>query len=222
MGKEDMKTDAQLKKDVQDELGWDPAVNATNIGVIVKDGIVTLTGHLESFAEKFAAERAAERVSGVQALAMEVEVLLRNRDRRNDVDIASAARNALTWNTVVPDSRIHIKVENGWITLTGEVDWDYQRRAAERALRDLLGVVGVKNLIAVKARVSIPDVQKKITEALERQAETEAKQVQVLVNGSRVTLRGRVHSWPERQAAQIAAWSAPGVTNVVNEIALTP
>ena len=222
MGKEDMKTDAQLKKDVQDELGWDPAVNATNIGVIVKDGIVTLTGHLESFAEKFAAERAAERVSGVQALAMEVEVLLRNRDRRNDVDIASAARNALTWNTVVPDSRLHIKVENGWITLTGEVDWDYQRRAAERALRDLLGVVGVKNLIAVKARVSIPDVQKKITEALERQAETEAKQVQVLVNGSRVTLRGRVHSWPERQAAQIAAWSAPGVTNVVNEIALTP
>ena len=217
-----MKTDAQLKKDVQDELGWDPAVNATNIGVIVKDGIVTLTGHLESFAEKFAAERAAERVSGVQALAMEVEVLLRNRDRRNDVDIASAARNALTWNTVVPDSRIHIKVENGWITLTGEVDWDYQRRAAERALRDLLGVIGVKNLIAVKARVSIPDVQKKITEALERQAETEAKQVQVLVNGSRVTLRGRVHSWPERQAAQIAAWSAPGVTNVVNEIALTP
>jgi osmotically-inducible protein OsmY len=217
-----MKTDAQLKKDVQDELAWDPAVNATNIGVIVKDGIVTLTGHLESFAEKFAAERAAERVSGVQALAMELEVLLPNRDRRNDADIASAARNALTWNTVVPDSRIHIKVENGWITLSGEVDWDYQRRAAERALRDLLGVVGVKNLIAVTARVSVPDVQKKIVEALERQAETEAKQVQVLVNGSRVTLRGRVHSWPERQAAQIAAWSAPGVTNVVNEIALNP
>jgi osmotically-inducible protein OsmY len=217
-----MKTDAQLKKDVQDELAWDPAVNATNIGVIVKDGIVTLTGHLESFAEKFAAERAVERVSGVQALAMELEVLLPNRDRRNDADIASAARNALTWNTVVPDSRIHIKVENGWITLSGEVDWDYQRRAAERALRDLLGVVGVKNLIAVTARVSAPDVQKKIVEALERQAETEAKQVQVLVNGSRVTLRGRVHSWPERQAAQIAAWSAPGVTNVVNEIALNP
>lgn len=217
-----MKTDAQLKKDVQDELSWDPAVNATNIGVIVKDGIVTLTGHLESFAEKFAAERATERVSGVQALAMEVEVRLPNRDRRNDADIASAARNALTWNTVVPDSRIHIKVESGWITLTGEVDWDYQRRAAERALRDLLGVVGVKNLIAVTARVSAPDVQKKIIEALERQAETEAKQVQVLVNGSRVTLRGRVHSWPERQAAQVAAWSAPGVTNVVNEIALTP
>ena len=217
-----MKTDAQLKKDVQDELSWDPAVNATNIGVIVKDGIVTLTGHLESFAEKFAAERATERVSGVQALAMEVEVRLPNRDRRNDADIASAARNALTWNTVVPDSRIHIKVESGWITLTGEVDWDYQRRAAERALRDLLGVVGVKNLIAVTARVSAPDVQKKIIEALERQAETEAKQVQVLVSGSRVTLRGRVHSWPERQAAQVAAWSAPGVTNVVNEIALTP
>jgi osmotically-inducible protein OsmY len=217
-----MKTDAQLKKDVQDELAWDPAVNATNIGVIVKDGIVTLTGHLESFAEKFAAERAVERVSGVQALAIELEVLLPNRDRRNDADIASAARNALTWNTVVPDSRIHIKVENGWITLSGEVDWDYQRRAAERALRDLLGVVGVKNLIAVTARVSVPDVQKKIVEALERQAETEAKQVQVVVNGSRVTLRGRVHSWPERQAAQIAAWSAPGVTNVVNEIALNP
>lgn len=216
-----MKTDAQLKKDIQEELGWDPAVNATNIGVIVKDGIVTLTGHLDSFAEKYAAERAAERVSGVQALTMEVEVVLPSRDRRNDADIASAARNALTWNTVVPDSRIHIKVERGWITLTGEVDWDYQRKAAERALRDLLGVVGVKNHINLATHVSIPDVQKKITEALERQAETDAKQVQVLVDGSRVTLRGKVHSLPERQAAQVAAWSAPGVTSVVNEIALT-
>jgi osmotically-inducible protein OsmY len=215
-----MKTDAQLKKDVQEELTWDPAVNATNIGVIVKDGIVTLTGHLDSFSEKYAAERAAERVSGVQGLAMELEVRLPNRDRRSDADIANAARNALTWNTVVPDSRIHIKVEGGWITLTGEVDWDYQRRAAERSLRDLLGVVGVKNLIGVAAHVSVPDVQKKIREALERQAETEAKQVQVLVDGSRVTLRGKVHSWPERQAAQIAAWSAPGVTTVVNEISL--
>jgi osmotically-inducible protein OsmY len=217
-----MKTDAQLKKDIQDELGWDPAVHATDIGVIVKDGIVTLTGHLSSYAEKYAAERATERVSGVQALVMEVDVRLPSSSKRDDADLANAARNALAWNVVVPDSHIQLKVEKGWVTLTGEVEWDYQRKAADRAVRDLLGVVGVSNLIKVKPHVSTSDVQKKIQEALARQAETEAQQLQVLVDGSRVTLRGKVHSWVERQAAQGAAWSAPGVTNVVNELALAP
>ena len=213
-----MKTDAQLKKDIQDELGWDPAVHATDIGVIVKDGIVTLTGHLSSYAEKYAAERATERVSGVQALVMEVDVRLPSSSKRDDADLANAARNALAWNVVVPDSHIQLKVEKGWVTLTGEVEWDYQRKAADRAVRDLLGVVGVSNLIKVKPHVSTSDVQKKIQEALARQAETEAQQLQVLVDGSRVTLRGKVHSWVERQAAQGAAWSAPGITNVVNEV----
>lgn len=217
-----MKTDAQLKKDILDELTWDPAINATDVGVIVKDGVVTLTGHLASYAEKYAAERATERVSGVQALVMEVEVRLPSSSKRNDADVANAARNALAWSVVVPDGHIQLKVEKGWVTLSGDVEWDYQRKAADRAVRDLMGVVGVSNLIKVKPHVSTTDVQKKIQEALARQAETEAKQLQVLVDGSRVTLRGKVHSWVERQAAQGAAWSAPGVTNVVNELALAP
>ena len=217
-----MKTDAQLKKDIQDELSWDPEIHATDVGVIVKDGVVTLTGHLASYAEKYAAERATERVSGVLALVMEVEVRLPSSSKRNDADIASAARNALTWSVVVPDSRIQLKVEKGWITLSGEVEWDYQRKAADKAVRDLLGVTGVSNLIKVAPHVSTTDVQKKIQDALARQAETEAKQLQVIVEGSRVTLRGKVHSWVERQAAQGAAWAAPGVTNVVNELALAP
>lgn len=217
-----MKTDAQLKQDILDELKWDPAVNETDVGVIVKDGVVTLTGHLGSFAEKYAAERAAQRVSGVKAMAVEAEVRLPNGANRDDSDIATTARNALVWSVSVPDGLIQLKVEKGWITMSGEVEWDYQRKAADRAVRDLMGVVGVTNLIRVKPHVSPVDVQKHIQDALARQAELEAKKLQVIVDGSRVTLRGKIHSWAERQAAQGAAWSAPGVANVVNELVLSP
>ncbi|MBK5206375.1 MAG: BON domain-containing protein [Polaromonas sp.] len=213
-----MKTDVQLQKDIIDELAWDPAINATDVGVIVKDGVVTLTGHLTNYAEKYAAERAARRVSGVKALAIDIEVRLSPSYKRSDADIAEAAQRALEWNIVVPDNCIQPMVENGWITLSGEVEWDYQRKAAERSVRDLLGVVGVTSLIEVKPRVSSSDIEKSIHDALMRQAEREAKRLQILVDGSRVTLRGKVHSWPELRAIEGAAWAAPGVSSIVNDL----
>lgn len=215
-----MKTDAELKKDVLDELSWDPAVKATELGVIVQDGVVTLTGHLSSYARKHAAERAVQRVSGVKALVVETEVRLPTSDRRNDADIAIAAQNALTWNVSVPDGLLRVKVEKGWVTLSGNVEWEYQRSSAEQAVRNLLGVVGVANLIRVIPRISPGDVQRSIQEALARHAAREARQLQIVVDGSRVTLRGKVDSWAEREAIQGAAWSAPGVSSVVNELSL--
>lgn len=217
-----MKTDAQLKKDILDELAWDPAINATEIGVVVKDGVVTLTGLLTNYAEKYAAERAARRVSGVKALAVDIEVRLSPSYKRTDTDIAAAAQRVLDWNVAVPANRIQPMVENGWITLSGEVEWDFQRKAAERSVRDLFGVVGVTNLVKVKPKVAPSDIEKNIHDALVRQAEREAKHLQILVDGSQVTLRGKVHSWTERRATQGAAWAAPGVANVVNELTVEP
>jgi len=213
-----MKTDTQLRNDIQAELTWAPDVKSSDIGVIVKDGVVTLTGHLSSYAEKYAVERAAQRVYGVKALAIELTVKLPFDNQRTDADIALAAERALEWNVLVPDGKIHPMVEKGWLSLNGEVEWDYQRNAAEVAVRDLMGVTGVSNLVKVKPRVSPADVEKKIHEALSRQADREARKLSISVDGSHVTLRGTVHSWTERDAVQGAAWSTPGVTVVVNDL----
>ncbi|MDM0078609.1 BON domain-containing protein [Variovorax sp. J2P1-59] len=215
-----MKSDAMLRSDIVAELNFDPAVtvNATDIGVIVKDGVVTLSGHPTSHAEKHAIERAVQRVKGVKALAVEMSVRIPAGGERTDADIAAAAENALEWNVLVPDDAVHPMVEDGWVTLNGRVEWDYQRRAAEVAVRNLLGVKGVTDLVEVKARFTPADVERKITEALQRQADRDARHIQVLVNGGQVTLRGTVKSWAERRAAQGAAWSAPGVANVVNNL----
>jgi len=213
-----MKTDTQLRNDIMAELNWDPAVKANDIGVIVKGGVVTLTGNLSNYAEKYAVERAVQRVSGVKAMAIEMKVQLATGYERNDSDIALAAERALQWNVLVPDDKVRPVVEKGWITLNGDVAWDYQRSAAEKAVRDLLGVVGVTNLIKVVPQVTADDVKKSIHDALVRQADREAKQVEIAVVGSQVTLRGKVHSWAERTAAQGAAWSAPGVATVVNNL----
>ncbi|WP_295985436.1 BON domain-containing protein [uncultured Variovorax sp.] len=213
-----MKTDTQLRNDIQAELSWAPEVKSSDIGVIVKDGVVTLTGHLSSHAEKYAVERAVQRVYGVKALAVELTVKLPFDNQRTDADIALAAERALEWNVLVPDGKIHPMVEKGWLSLTGEVEWDYQRSAAEVAVRDLMGVTGVSNLVKVKPRVSPADVEKKIHDALSRQADREARKLSIAVDGSHVTLRGTVHSWSERDAVQGAAWSTPGVTVVVNDL----
>jgi len=213
-----MKTDTQLRNDIQAELNWAPEVKSSDIGVIVKDGVVTLTGHLSSYAEKYAVERAVQRVYGVKALAVELTVKLPFDNQRTDADIALAAERALEWNALVPDGKIHPMVEKGWLSLTGEVEWDYQRSAAEVAVRDLMGVTGVSNLVKVKPRVSSADVEKKIHDALSRQADREARKLSIAVDGSHVTLRGTVHSWSERDAVQGAAWSTPGVTVVVNDL----
>jgi osmotically-inducible protein OsmY len=213
-----MKTDTQLRNDIQAELNWAPDVKTSDIGVIVKDGVVTLTGHLASYAEKYAVERAVQRVHGVKALAIELNVKLPFDNQRTDADIAMAAERALEWNVLVPDDKIHPMVEKGWLTLNGEVEWDYQRSAAESAVCNLMGVTGVSNLVKVKPKVSPADIEKKIHDALSRQADREARQLAITVNGSQVTLRGTVHSWTERDAVQGAAWATPGVTVVVNDL----
>ena len=213
-----MKTDAQLKTDVTNELQWDPSINATNVGVAVKDGIVTLTGHLETYAEKFAIERATQRVEGVKAVAVELDVKLAPSHQRSDTEIAQAAESALKWHSVVPESRVQIKVERSWLTLSGELDWEHQRESAYKAVRALTGVVGVSNLIMLKPQVTPGNIANRIREALTRHAEREAKHIEVDIAGSTVILRGRVDSWAERFAAQGAAWAAPGITSVLNKL----
>jgi osmotically-inducible protein OsmY len=213
-----MKSDAQLRSDVLAELDWDPAIQAATVGVTAKDGVVTLSGHLASFSEKYAAERAARRVRGVKALAVEITVKLPDGGERSDADIALAAERALEWSVLVPPGRIKPMVEGGWISLTGEVEWEYQRRGAENAVRHLLGVRGVSNMVKISPKVRAEDVEKKLHDALSRQADREASRIQIAVNGSQVTLRGKVHSWSESIAAQGAAWSAPGVDSVVNSL----
>jgi osmotically-inducible protein OsmY len=213
-----VKTDSQLKKDVESELGWDPSIDATHVGVTVKDGVVTLTGHLETYAEKFAIERVVQRVAGVRAIAVELDVRLDPGHKRTDGELAAAAEAALRWHALVPEDRIKVKVEKGWLTLSGEVDWDYQRTQAVKAVRTLTGVVGVSNNIALKPQVTPANVSQRIRDALARQAEREARNIEVQIDGPVVTLRGKVHSWAERSAAQGAAWSAPGITTVVNRL----
>lgn len=215
-----MKTDLQLRNDVSAELEWDPSINASQIGVAVKDGVVTLTGHLDTYAEKHAAERAAQRVRGVRGIAVEVDVKLDAGHKRSDSEIAAAAESAFKWHALIPEDQIQVKVEKGWITLMGEVRWDYQRREAEKAARSLIGVVGVSNAITLKPVTNPANIASRIHDALTRHADEEAKHIEVIVKDAKVILRGKVDSWAERSAANAAAWSAPGVTSVVNELAV--
>ncbi len=216
-----MKTDTQLQRDITAELKWEPSVHAEQIGVEVKDGIVTLAGHVSSFAEKWDAERAAQRVSGVKALAIEMDVKLPGSSKRIDADIARAAENTLLWTTYLPKDCVKVMVENGWITLSGELDWEYQRHAAGDAIRHLMGVAGVSNQIVLKPKVSMGAVKADIEAALKRRATTDAQNIFVDVRGADVTLSGSVPSWSERDLARESAWSTPGVQNVVDNITIT-
>lgn len=213
-----MKTDTELKADVIAELAWDSAINPTGIGVIVKHGVVTLTGHLESFAEKHAVERAVHRVAGVRGIALELDVKLSAAHKRSDSEIAQAAATALLWNSNVPDGRVQVEVENGWVTLTGELDWNYQIASAEQCVNSLLGVCGLTNKIAIKPRVNSKDIAAEITSALTRQAVREAKHIGIEVRGGIVTLKGKVHSLAERDAAVGVALTARGVSQVLDKI----
>ncbi len=209
-----MKTDKQLQQDVITELAWEPSVTSTQIGVEVTDGVVTLAGHVGSYIEKWEAQRAAQRVSGVKALAVEMDVTLSGSGVRNDVDIARAASNVLRWSTYWPEDQIQLLVESGWITLTGELDWEYQREAAERSVRGLMGVTGISNQIVLKSSEASRPVKSEIEAALKRRIHSDARHIIVDVDGADVSLRGTVHSWAERDAARSAAWSTPGVNNV--------
>jgi len=213
-----MKTDSDIKKDVLSELLWDPLVSDTKVGVTVNEGVVTLTGHLDTYAEKVAAKRAAERVSGVKAIAVEIDVVPVGAHQRSDTEIALAVEHALSWNTSVPQDRVKVTVEKGWVILTGDLDWNFQRRAVERMVRPLKGVVGITDNIKLKTLPVPLKLRERIQDALTRQAMREARRIDVIVEGSEVTLRGQVHSWAEKNAAEGASWSAPGVVSVNNQL----
>ena len=215
-----MKTDKQLKMDITEELKWEPRVRDEAIGIEVRDGVVTLTGSVPDFAQRMRAERAVERVAGVRAVAQELTVKVPNTHERSDTDLAHQVANTLAWDTEVANQPIKAKIENGWVTLEGQVDWPFQRNAPERAVRYLFGVKGVSNLLTVKSHASTYDVADHITAAFRRGAEADAKKINVSATNGKVTLTGTVRSWPERADAQRAAWSATSVTEVDNRLAV--
>jgi len=218
---EEEMTDLKIRQDVLDELAFEPSVDAANIGVSVEDGIATLSGHVTSYAEKLAAEDVAMRVKGVRAVTVDIEVRYPERKQHADDQIASRALDIITWNTALPEGPIHVKVEGGWVTLSGDVHWQFQKTAAEEAVRKLGGVRGVINLIVVRPGPTVTDVRGRIEAALRRNAEVDAGKISVEVHDRRVVLEGGVRAWNERAAAERAAWSVPGVSAVENHIRIT-
>lgn len=211
-----MKTDSQVQHDVLAELKWEPSVDAAQIGVTVQDGIVTLDGTVSSYTQKWDAERVAQRVAGVRALAVDMDVKLPGSSKRIDTDIARSAGNALKWVNSLPKDTVSVMVEDGWITLSGEVDWQYQRESAAAAVRGLLGVIGVSDMVSIKHKPPHEHVKADIEAALKRRALAEIAGVQVVVQGGDVTLSGVVNTWSEREMVRQSAWSTAGVHTVTD------
>ncbi|WP_238929749.1 BON domain-containing protein [Sphingopyxis terrae] len=214
------KTDSQLQHDVLAELEWEPAVDHADIGVAVNDGVVTLSGYVKSFAEKLAAEKAVRRITGVKAIAEEIKVRLASDSKIADHEIARRIVDMIAWTASIPDDKVKVKVEHGWVTLSGTVDWYFQSMEARKAAARISGVVGVTNLIEVKPLPAPADVKSRIVSAFKRQADLDAAAVTVTTDGGTVKLSGKVHAWNERSIAERAAWSAPGVTKVVDFLSI--
>jgi osmotically-inducible protein OsmY len=216
-----MRTDSDIKRDVEAELKWDPDIDPTDIGVAVKNGVVTLTGFARSYTQKYQAERDAKRVLGVTGLANDIQVRLPSESQRPDPEIARDAVAALKMELPHSSASMKVVVKDGWLTLEGSAEWDYQRSRAEEAVRRIKGIKGVSNLIELKPRVAPAEIKSKIEDAFRRNAEIDAKSITVEANGSEVILKGAVRSWAERQEAERAAWRAPGVTRVDNRITIS-
>jgi osmotically-inducible protein OsmY len=217
-----MRSDSEIERDVKDELQWDPDLDATDIAVSVKDGVVTLAGYVKSYTDKYEAEAAAKRVASVRAVANDLEVRLPSVDERPDPDIARDAVAAIKSQLPISSEHIKVVIKNGWVSLEGQVEWQYQRQTAEKAVRRIKGVKGVSNLIQLRPRAQPEDIKRKIQEAFKRNAEVDANRIMVETNGSEVILKGTVRSWVEREEAERVAWSAPGVTKVEDRIAVSP
>jgi osmotically-inducible protein OsmY len=215
-----MKTDLQLKQDIEEELLWDPKVNAAQIGVSVDKGAVSLLGAVDTYAEKWAAEDATKRVFGVRTVAQDLTVKILAEHKRSDSDIAAAVQSALKWDVFVPKT-VTAKVQSGWVTLEGQVPWNYQRDAAERSVRYLAGVVGVSNSVTLKPQTSAGEVKEKIKAALQRQATADANSIHIDTSGGKVTLTGHASSWQSIEDAANAAWAAPGVTDVLDQVKMS-
>jgi osmotically-inducible protein OsmY len=213
-----MKTDSQLQRDVIDELVWEPRVDHAHIGVAAKDGVVTLSGFVSNYAQKMAAEKATKRVQGVRAIAEEIQVRFASDPKTSDAEIAERILDLFKWDVTIPDDKISVKVERNWVTLTGKTDWNYQKEAARRAAGRISGVLGVTNLIEVDQQPSPSNVRDLIMAAVKRASDADANSIRVTTEGHKVTLSGKVHGWYERQIAERAAWAAPGVTRVEDNI----
>jgi osmotically-inducible protein OsmY len=217
-----MKSDEELERDVRDEFKWDPVLDADDIAISVKNGVVTLAGFVKRYSDRLEAEVAAKRVAGVKAVANDIEVRLPAIDQRPDPDIARDAVAALKTELPISYDRIKVVVRDGWVTLEGAVEWQYQKTTAENAVRKVKGVKGVTNVVTVKPKVAPSELQRKIMEAFKRNAEVDANRITVEASGSEVILKGTVRSWIEREEAERVAWSAPGITRVEDRIVVSP
>jgi len=214
--------DSEIRRKVIEELDWEPSIDASAVGVAAKDGVVTLSGSIPNYWQKKEAERVAKHVAGVKAVAEDLTIKLSGTAARCDADIAQSVVSGLRFNVAVPADRIQVTVENGWVALEGEVEWQYQKSSAESAVKNLMGVKGVTNNISIKPRVSVADVKAKIESAFARRAQLDANQIRVESSDSKVVLRGSVRSWDEKELAEHAAWAAPGVSKVENDVIVSP